>query len=199
MQKSHVCTVITEVREELRSRPLCWQSLKFKKQCLLCVRCRNPFPTCMTSNDTHDKVFPIWSSVSYLPKCFLPVKEKKILSDRGTAVPVWQSGSSWWSVSYNPKCFLCDKVLPIWVLSVWQNVSYLAKCFLFDKVFLISESDKMFPIWQTCSSSDFSCMCWRFWEAGLTEMDRSGWLILSASLHFEGAAPTAESLWQGKG
>ena len=169
MQKSHIFTATTEVREELWSGPLCWQSLKVKEQCLLCVRCHNHFPTCMTSNNTHDRVFPTWQSVSiwqcFLPNCF-PLSDKVTVVPPDKVVPVWQSGSE--KVSYLTKSqwFLSNKVVPpdkvflIWqsgskVLPMWQSGSYLTKCFLFDKVlltsvfdkmFLISVSDKVFPI-----------------------------------------------------
>ena len=153
MQKSHILTAITEVREESWSGPLCWQSLKVKEQCLLCVRCRNPFPTCMTSNNTRDRVFPTWQSVSHLTKCFLsknlfPIKVTVVPPDKVFPVsvsdkvvpktfPIWQS--QWFlsnklvppdkSVSYLTKCF--------------QSASYVTKCFL---------SDKAFPTWQDVSS-----------------------------------------------
>ena len=132
MQKSHILTAITEVREESWSGPLCWQSLKVKEQCLL-------WPIFFSLSDKvtvvpPDKVFPVWQSGS----------EK---------VSIWQShsGSSptkWFllikcflSDKVVPKCFLCDKVVPI-----WQSISCLTKCFLFEKVLLTSVCDKMFPI-----------------------------------------------------
>ena len=82
MQKSYSFTAITEVREELWSGPLCWQSLKVKEQCLL-------WPI----------FFPYLTKSQWflLIKCFLSDKvvPKKFPSDKVTVVPVQQSGSSW--------------------------------------------------------------------------------------------------------